>query len=157
MNKYPMTREGFETLREELRRFKSKDRYKIAEEIERAREHGDLSENAEYDAAKEKQGILEARIRDMENKLAQAEVIDPDRLDTDKVVFGATVVLEDVDSGEEIRIKIVGPDEADIKKGKISVHAPMARAMIGKEMEDEVIVKAPGGTKTYEIREIQFF
>ena len=156
MNKYPMTREGYDKLRVEVKRLKTKDRYEVAREIEAARGHGDLSENAEYDAAKEKQGMLEARIRDMENKLSQAEVIDPAGLNTDKVVFGARVVLEDLDSGEEFRVQIVGEDEADVKAGKISVHAPMARAMIGKQIEDEVEVRAPGGTRFYEIREILF-
>jgi len=156
MNKYPMTRNGYEQLREELKQLKSKDRYRIAEEIEKARALGDLSENAEYDAAKEKQGLLEAKIRDLESKLAQAEVIDTQKLNTNKVVFGATVLLEDMDTGEETRLQIVGPDEADMSKGKISVHAPMARAMIGKEVEDDVVVHAPGGTRTYEVKEISF-
>jgi len=156
MKKYPMTREGFEKLRDEVKRLKTKDRYEIAREIETARGHGDLSENAEYDAAKEKQGLLEARIRDLDERLSQAEVIDPASLNSSKVVFGASVVLEDLDSGEEIRVQIVGEDEANVKNGKISVHAPLARAMIGKEVEDEVEVRAPGGTRFYEIREIFF-
>ena len=156
MNKYPMTRQGYEKLREEVKKLKTKDRYEVAREIEVARGHGDLSENAEYDAAKEKQGHLEAKIRDLDERLSQAEVIDPASLKTNKVVFGARVALEDVDSGEEIRVQIVGEDEADLKQGKISVHAPMARAMIGKEIEDEVEVKAPGGTRFYEILEIDF-
>jgi transcription elongation factor GreA len=156
MNKYPMTREGYERLREELKKLKGKDRYEVAREIEVARGHGDLSENAEYDAAKEKQGHLEAKIRDLEQKVAMAEVIDPGTLNSEKVVFGASVVLEDMESGEEMRVQIVGPDEADVKKGKISVHAPLARALIGKEIEDEVVVQAPGGTRTYGIVEIRF-
>ena len=156
MNRCPMTRVGYEQLREELKRLKTKDRYDVAREIEAARGHGDLSENAEYDAAKEKQGHLEARIRDMEDRLAQAEVIDPAGLDSDRVVFGATVVLEDLESGAEVRMQIVGPDEADVKQGKISVHAPLARALIGKEADDEVVVQAPGGTRTYGILEILF-
>jgi len=156
MNKYPMTRTGFEQMRDELKRLKSKDRYQIADEIEKARELGDLSENAEYHAAKEKQGLLEAKIRDLESKLSHAEVIDIDKLSSNKVVFGATVLLEDMDSGEESRFQIVGPDEADMDNGKISVHAPMARAMIGKEVEDDVVVHAPGGTHTYEVKEISF-
>lgn len=156
MDRYPMTRMGYEQLREELKRLKTKDRYEVAREIEVARGHGDLSENAEYDAAKEKQGHLEARIRDMEDRLARAEVIDPAGLNGDRVVFGATVLLEDLESGEEVRMQIVGPDEADVKQGKISVHAPLARALIGKEVDDEVVVKAPGGTRTYGILEIRF-
>ncbi len=156
MQKHPMTRLGYDQLREELKRLKTKDRYQVAKEIEVARAHGDLSENAEYDAAKEKQGLLESKIRDMESRLADAEVIDPQSLDSETIVFGATVVMEDLDTGEEVRMQIVGPDEADIKQGKISVHAPIARAMIGKEVDDEVVVKAPGGTRTYEVKEISF-
>lgn len=156
MPKHPMTRLGYDQLREELKRLKTKDRYQVAKEIEVARAHGDLSENAEYDAAKEKQGLLESKIRDMESRLADAEVIDPQSLDSKTIVFGATVVMEDLDTGEEVRMQIVGADEADIKQGKISVHAPIARAMIGKEVEDEVVVKAPGGTRTYEVKEIAF-
>ncbi len=156
MQKHPMTRLGYDRLREELKRLKTKDRYQVAKEIEVARAHGDLSENAEYDAAKEKQGLLESKIRDMESRLADAEVIDPQSLDSETIVFGATVVMEDLDTGEEVRMQIVGPDEADIKQGKISVHAPIARAMIGREVDDEVVVKAPGGTRTYEVKEISF-
>ena len=156
MEKVPMTVSGYEKLKEELKPLKTKERYQVAREIETARAHGDLSENAEYDAAKEKQGHLEARIRDIETKLANAEVIDPETLSSDTVVFGATVDLEDLDSGEELRLQIVGHDEADAKKGKISIHAPIARALIGKEVDDEVRVKTPGGVKMYEIKEIRF-
>jgi len=156
MNKYPMTPQGYEKLREELKKLKTKDRYEVAQEIEVARSHGDLSENAEYDAAKEKQGHLEARIRDLEERLSLAEVIDPATLNTHRVVFGATVILEDLESEEELTIQIVGHDEADAKQGKISVHAPLARALIGKEVDDEVVVKAPGGTRTYGVMEIRF-
>ncbi len=156
MDRVPMTLEGYENLMAELKRLKTKDRYQIAKEIEIARDHGDLSENAEYDAAKDKQGHIEAKIRDLEDKLARADVIDPSKLDSDKVVFGATVVLEDLDTGEEIRVQIVGPEEGDVKQGKISVHSPMARALIGKELEDEAVVKAPGGTRSYEVKDIQF-
>jgi len=151
-----MTREGYERLWEELRRLKGKERQKASLDIEQAREHGDLSENAEYDAAKDRQGHLEAKIRDLETKLAQAEVIDLDKLSHDKVVFGATVVLEDLESGEEMRLQIVGQEEADMKLARISVHSPMARAMIGKEVDDEVVVKAPGGTRSYKIKELHF-
>lgn len=156
MERFPMTNEGYEQLKEELKRLKTKERYAVAREIEEARAHGDLSENAEYDAAKEKQGHLEAKIRELEGKLSNAEVIDPAKLSSNKVVFGATVALEDLDSGEEIEIQIVGPDEADAKQGKISVHAPLARALIGKEAEDEAEVRTPGGTRTYEVKSIRF-
>jgi transcription elongation factor GreA len=115
-----------------------------------------LSENAEYEAAKDKQGHVEARIRDLESKLARADVIDPSKLNSDKVVFGAIVELEDLDTGEELRVQIVGPDEGDAKQGRISVHAPLARALIGKEVEDEAVVKAPGGTRSYEVKAIRF-
>lgn len=156
MDRIPITREGYEHLRMELKRLKTKDRYEVAREIEEARAHGDLSENAEYEAAKDKQGHLEARIRDLEDKLARADVIDPAKLDSSKVVFGATVDLEDLDTGEELRVQIVGPDEGDAKKGKVSVHSPLARALIGKEVEDEAVVKAPGGTRSYEVKAIRF-
>lgn len=156
MNKYPMTRESYERLREELKRLKTRERQKAALDIEKARAHGDLSENAEYDAAKERQGHLEAKIRDLETKLAMAEVIDPNKLTDHRVVFGATVVLDDLDSGEELRLQIVGAEEADLRAGKISVHSPMARAMIGKEVDDEVVVKAPGGTRNYGIKSIHY-
>lgn len=156
MDRIPMTLDGYERLKEELRRLKTKDRYEVAKEIEVARAHGDLSENAEYEAAKERQGHIEARIRDLEAKLAGAEVIDPQKLSSDKVVFGATVELEDLDTGEELEVQIVGPDEGDMKKGKISIHSPMARALIGKEVEDEAVVKAPGGTRSYEVKAIRF-
>ena len=156
MERIPMTQEGYEGLKEELKRLKTKDRYEVAKEIEAARAHGDLSENAEYEAAKEKQGHIEAKIRDLEGKLARAEVIDPTKLSSDKVVFGATVELEDLDTGEEFQVQIVGPDEGDVKKGKISIHSPMARALIGKEVEDEAVVNAPGGTRSYEVKAIRF-
>ena len=156
MDRIPMTREGCEQLKAELKRLKTKARYEVAKEIEVARAHGDLSENAEYEAAKEKQGHIEAKIRDLEGKLARAEVIDPAKVSSNRVVFGATVELEDLETGEELRVQIVGPDEGDIAKGKISVHSPMARALIGKEVEDEAIVKAPGGTRSYEVKAIRF-
>lgn len=156
MDRIPMTQEGHEQLKEELKRLKTKERYAVAKEIEVARAHGDLSENAEYEAAKDKQGHIEAKIRDLEGKLARAEVIDTTKLSSDKVVFGATVELEDLDTGEELQVQIVGPDEGDVKKGKISIHSPMARALIGKEVEDEAVVKAPGGTRSYEVKAIRF-
>lgn len=154
--KIPMTPQGFEQLKQRLKKLKTQDRYQVAKEIEAARAHGDLSENAEYEAAKEKQGLLEAQIRDLEYKLANAEVIDPKDMKSEKVVFGATVVLEDLDTEETLRLQIVGPEEADFKAGRISVHSPIARALIGKMPEDTVAVKTPGGTKNYEIKEVLF-
>lgn len=156
MDRIPMTQEGYGNLKAELKRLKTKDRYEVAREIEVARAHGDLSENAEYEAAKEKQGHIEAKIRELEDKVARADVIDPSKLSSDRVVFGAIVELEDLDTGEEIRVQIVGPDEGDVKQGKISVHSPMARALIGKEVEDEAVVRAPGGTRSYEVKAIRF-
>ena len=156
MTKHPITPEGLKKLQEDLKRLKSVERPKVIEAISEARGHGDISENAEYEAAKEKQGHIEARIRDLEGKLARADVIDPTKLASNKVVFGAIVELEDLDTGEELQVQIVGPDEADAKRGKISVHAPLARALIGREVEDEAVVKAPGGTRSYEVKAIRF-
>jgi transcription elongation factor GreA len=154
--KVHMTRRGYEGLQERLRLLKVDERRKIVREIQVARELGDLSENAEYHAAKERQGHLEARIREIEDKLARAEVIDTSGQATDRVRFGATVVLEDSASGEEVSYMIVGEDEADVSQGRISIHSPVARALIGKEVDDEVIVRVPSGTKEYEIHEIRY-
>jgi len=153
--KFPMTPKGHEKLKRELRECKA-ERPKLAEVILAARELGDLSENAEYHAAKEKQGFLEGRIRELESKLAQSEVIDPARLSGDRVVFGAKVSLEDADSGEEARYQIVGEDEADVKKGLISIVSPLARALLNHLVGDEVTVKVPGGTRIYEIVDVSF-
>jgi transcription elongation factor GreA len=155
MSTYPMTPKGLEKLREELRLAKA-ERPRLAQIILEAREHGDLSENAEYHAAKERQSFLEGRIRDLEAKIGQAEVIDPSRLQGDRVVFGATVTLEDGDSGEEVQYTIVGDDEADAKQGRISISSPVARALIGHTVGDEVKVKVPGGLRTYEIADVSF-
>lgn len=151
-----MTREGHEMLSEELRRLKGVERPAISEAIRRAREHGDISENAEYDAAKDKQGMIEARIRQIEDRLARAEVVDVSGQPPDRVRFGTTVVLEDLDSGDELTYRIVGEDEADISKGLLSVTSPVARALIGKQVEDQVQVVVPKGKRSYEIREIRF-
>lgn len=151
-----MTRQGYEELKERLRRLKSVDRQEVIQEIAAAAAHGDLSENAEYDAAKEKQGFLESRIRDMEKKLANATVIDPARLTEEKVVFGATVVLEDIDRGTQVTYQIVGADEADVTAGKVSIASPIARALIGREEGDCVEVRTPGGLRSYELLEIQY-
>ncbi len=143
-------------LSDELRRLKGVERPAISEAIRRAREHGDISENAEYDAAKDKQGMIEARIRQIEDRLARAEVVDVSGQPPDRVRFGTTVVLEDLDSGDELTYRIVGEDEADISKGLLSVTSPVARALIGKQVEDQVQVVVPKGKRSYEIREIRF-
>src|SRR3954464_424439 len=151
----PMTPQGAQRLREELVRLKE-ERPKISREIGVAREHGDLSENAEYHAAKERQGMVEARIKDIEDKLARAEIIDPLKLSGDRVRFGATVTLTNLDNDEESTYQIVGADEADINQGLISISAPLARALIGKSIGDEVVVQLPAGTRRYEIGDINF-
>jgi transcription elongation factor GreA len=150
--KIPMTIAGAEALKAELQRLKSVERPSVISAIAEARSHGDLSENADYDAAKERQGFIEGRIAEIEHKLAGAQVIDPSTLDADgRVVFGATVEIEDVADGTRSRYQIVGDDEADIKIGKISVNSPIARALIGKGEGDAVDVHAPGGMRSFEI------
>ena len=154
--KTPMTSRGAELLRNELAQLKNIERPRISEQIAEARSHGDLSENAEYDAAREKQGLMEARIRDIEAKLANAQIVDPKTLHADgRVVFGATVDVED-DKGEESTWQIVGEDEADIKQGRIFVATPIARALIGKSAGDAVEVQTPGGVKGYEILDVRY-
>lgn len=154
--KVPMTLKGAEALRAELKRLKGKDRPNVIQAIAEARAHGDLSENAEYEAAKEQQGFIEGRIREVESKLACAEIIDPASLRGKRVVFGATVTVADVDTDEENTYQIVGEDEADLDEGKISVTSPMARAMIGKEPGDSVEVRAPGGVRAFEVVEVRY-
>lgn len=157
MNKVPLTVTGAELMRTELQRLKSVERPTVIAAIAEARSHGDLSENAEYDAAKERQGFVEGRIKDLEGKLSNAQIIDPRHLDTDgRVVFGATVELADAESGDEVRYQIVGEDEADIKQGKISVSSPIARALIGKYEGDVARVQAPGGLRQFEILAVHF-
>ncbi|NLE86953.1 MAG: transcription elongation factor GreA [Myxococcales bacterium] len=155
MEKVPMTPRGAQLMREELSRLKE-ERPKISREIGIAREHGDLSENAEYHAAKERQGMVEARIKDLEDKLARAEIIDPSKLSGDKVRFGATVSLLNLDTDEEVRYQIVGADEADIDQGRISISAPLARALIGKSVGDEVQVQLPAGVRHYEVSAVDY-
>ncbi len=153
----PITTRGAEKLKQELQRLKSVERYAVARAIAEARAHGDLSENAEYDAAKQKQGFIEGRIQEIEAKLATAQVIDPAALDAGgRVVFGATVALADEDTGDEVTYQIVGEDEADLKQGLISVGSPIARSMIGKEAGDIAEFRAPGGIKRYEIVEVRY-
>ncbi len=152
----PMTVEGERRLREELAELKHVARPNIVQEIAAARAHGDLRENAEYHAAKEQQGFIEGRIRDIEGKLADAQVIDITRIGlTGKVIFGTTVTLEDCDSGETVRYKIVGEDESDLAVGKISIMSPVARAMIGKSADDTVVVSSPNGTREYVIDRVE--
>ena len=152
----PMTVEGERRLREELAELKHVARPNIVQEIAAARAHGDLRENAEYHAAKEQQGFIESRIRDIEGKLADAQVIDITRIGlTGKVIFGTTVTLEDCDSGETVRYKIVGEDESDLAVGKISIMSPVARAMIGKSADDTVVVSSPNGTREYVIDRVE--
>src|SRR5438067_4907253 len=154
--KSPMTLRGAELLREELNRLKNEERPRISAAIAEARSHGDLSENAEYDAARDRQGMVEARIRDIEAKLANAQVVDPKQLHAEgRVVFGATVDVED-ESGEAATWQIVGEDEADIKERRISVGSPIARAVIGKHAGDAVDVQTPGGLKHYEIVDVRY-
>ena len=157
MNQTPMTVRGAEKLREELEYLKTVQRPKIIEAIAEAREHGDLKENAEYHAAREQQGFCEGRIQDIEGKLSKAQIIDVTKVPNNgKVVFGATVTMLKGDAEEEIRYRIVGDDEADIKEGLISINSPIARALVGKEVDDVAIVKTPAGDVEYEILEVEY-
>ena len=155
MDRVPMTPEGHAALAAELNALKA-ERPKISQEIWIARDHGDLKENAEYHAAKDKQGMCEARIADIEDKLARAEVIDPSTLSGDKVKFGAFVELEDMDNGKIVTYRLVGPDESDLEQGKISITSPVARAIVGKEVGDEVQVQTPGGVRNYEVSDVRW-
>ncbi|HEX5420698.1 MAG TPA: transcription elongation factor GreA [Gammaproteobacteria bacterium] len=157
MSTVPLTARGAEQLREELKRLKTEERPRVVNAIAEARGHGDLKENAEYHAAKDQQGLIEARIRDIEAKLANAQVIDVTQLPaSDRVVFGATVRLIDGESGDETQYRIVGEDESDIKGGLLSISSPIARALIGKEVGDTVDVAAPGGHRSYEIAAVEY-
>jgi len=151
-----MTAEGHAALDAELKRLKTVERPSVIQAISEARQHGDLSENAEYHAAKERQSFIEGRLAELEDKLARAQIIDVSRLGGDTVKFGATVSVLDEDSGEKANYKIVGEDEADVRAGKISISSPIARAMIGKEVGDVVEVAAPGGAKSYEILKLKW-
>ncbi|TCV90836.1 transcription elongation factor GreA [Sulfurirhabdus autotrophica] len=157
MNKIPLTVVGAEALRAELHQLKTVERQSVIAAIAEARSHGDLSENAEYDAAKERQSFVEGRIAEVEGKLSNAQIIDPTQLDVDgRCVFGATLDLEDLESGDKVTYQIVGDDEADIKKGKISIGSPVARALIGKYAGDVAEVQAPGGIREYEILDVKY-
>ena len=153
--RFPITPKGAQKLKDELARLKE-ERPKISRDIGVAREHGDLSENAEYHAAKERQGMVEARIKDIEDKLARAEIIDPSKLHGDRISFGATVELSNIDTDEAVTYQIVGAEEANVNDGLISISAPLARALIGKQVGDEVKVKLPAGERLYEVVAVKF-
>ena len=156
MEKFPITNNGFEKLETELKLLKSTERPNVIKAIAEARAHGDLSENAEYHAAKEKQSFIEGRIADLENKISRAEVINTRVLSGDKIIFGATVTLGEVGSKKNIVYQIVGTEEADVDNGKISVSSPLARALLGKKIDDMVEVLSPGGSREYEVENIEF-
>jgi transcription elongation factor GreA len=156
MEKVPMTAEGYRVLDDQLKQLKSVERPSVISAISEAREHGDLSENAEYHAAKERQGWIEGQIADIEDKISRAQVIDVTRLNGDQVMFGATVTVVDEDTEDESRYQIVGEHEADVKAGKISIASPIARAMISKSVGDVVEVNTPGGVKAYEILKVEW-
>ena len=156
MEKIPMTVLGFKTLEDEQKKLKYKDRPDVIKAIAEAREHGDLSENAEYHAAKELQSFIERRITELEDKIRRSDVIDVSNIKNDKIVFGATIKLFDKNSGKELTYQIVGIDEANVEKGLISINSPVARALMGKEVGDSVNVKTPGGEMSYEILKIEY-
>ena len=156
MDKIPITNIGFEKLEEELKTLKSIERPTVIKSIAEAREHGDLSENAEYHAAKEKQSFIEGRIADLENKISRADVIITKKLKSNKVIFGATVTLGEVGKKKQTIYQIVGTEEADVENGKISISSPLARALLGKKIDDSVEVYSPGGSKEYEVENIEF-
>ncbi|MEZ4751646.1 MAG: transcription elongation factor GreA [Bdellovibrionota bacterium] len=156
MESFPMTRSGRDKLEAELKKLKSNDRPNVIKEIATARAHGDLSENAEYDAAKEKQAFIEGRIQEIEDKLARAEVIDPTEIQSDQIKFGATVELMDLESEEQKTYQLVGQEEADVKEGRLSIQSPIAKALLNKKVGDEVTVKVPKGEVEYEILSIRY-
>jgi transcription elongation factor GreA len=156
MQKNPITPNGATKLREELNQLKNVERPAVIQAIAVAREHGDLSENAEYHAARDRQSFIEGRIKEIEDKLARAEVIDPSKLAGDRVAFGAAVKLSNADTGDEVTYRILGADEADLARGSISIGSPLARSLVGKQVGDQVTVRMPGGDRTYEVLEISF-
>lgn len=155
MQRVPITKQGYDRLKEELARLQREERPQVIRAIEEARAHGDISENAEYEAAKEKQAMIEGRIGDLNQKLATSEIVDCDNGDDGRVIFGCTVVLEDLGSGDTSTYRLVGPYESDINAGTISVTSPLGKALIGKEEGDEVLVRAPGGTRKLEVVEVR--
>ena len=152
----PVTAEGYARLQEELKNLVRIERPKVVQDIAEARSHGDLSENAEYDAAKDKQGFVEGRIKELNDKIARAQVINPAEIDSEKVVFGAKVTIVDIDTDAEVTYQIVGEDEAEIKDGKISITSPVGRALIGHEVDEEVSITVPSGVRVYEITNIEY-
>ena len=154
MDRVPVTPEGYEALKKELENLKRVERPQNIKAIEEARAHGDLSENAEFEAAKDRQGFIEGRIGELGFKLANADVIDPDKLPKDRAVFGTKVLLENIDTGEEVEYQLVGPDESDIGNGRISVSSPLGRAILGKKPGDELTLEVPGGKRIYELVDI---
>lgn len=154
MKQVPITKQGYDALKKELEKLKKTDRPRNIRAIEEARAHGDLSENAEYDAAKERQSFLEGRINELEYKLSNADVIDPANLPKDRALFGCTVLLENIDSGDEVKYQLVGPDESDIKEGRISIDSPLGKAILGKGLGDEIVIQAPAGKRQYELVDI---
>ena len=154
MERVPITKEGYETLKKELEHLKKIDRPQNIKAIEEARAHGDLSENAEFEAAKDRQAFIEGRLGELGYKLANADIIDPDTLANDFALFGCTVLLENIDNEENVKYQLVGPDESSIEDGRISVSSPLGRAILGKKPGDEVILQAPGGKRIYELVEI---
>lgn len=155
MERIPVTPEGYKAIRLELEKLKRVERPKTIRAIEEARAHGDLSENAEYAAAKERQGFIEGRINELAYKLAHLEVIDPGSLTKDRAVFGSRVLLENMETGQDVEYQLVGPDESDLEKGRISVVSPLGRALLGKKPGDELVVEVPGGKRSYELVEIR--
>ncbi len=154
VERIPMSRVGQQKLRDELEQLQRVDRFKVVKAIEIAREHGDLKENAEYHAAKERQGMIEGRIIELKNKLGRAEVIDCTKVDCERAVFGTVVTLIDMDTDEEVVYQLLGPEEADVKKGSISVLSPLGQSILGKRAGDDVIAKTPGGVREFELLEI---
>ena len=154
MDRIPLTKEGYETLKKELETLKRIERPQNIKAIEEARAHGDLSENAEFHAAKDRQGFIEGRISELEFKVANADIIEIKKLPKDRVVFGSRVLLENIDTGENVKYQLVGPDESDVDKGRISITSPLGKAMLGKRPGDELTVQVPGGKRVYELVEI---
>ncbi|MGD2099922.1 MAG: transcription elongation factor GreA [Desulfobacterales bacterium] len=154
MDRIPVTKKGFAALKKELENLKKIERPENIKAIEEARAHGDLSENAEYAAAKDRQGFIEGRINELEFKLANIDIIETDKLPKDRAVFGSEVVLENTETGEDVRYQLVGPDESDIENGRISVSSPLGKAIIGRKPGDELSLRVPGGRRTYELVEI---
>ena len=155
MERIPITRQGYETLKQELEYLKAVERPKNIRAIEEARSHGDLSENAEFHAAKERQAFIEMRVSELGYKLSNADIIDLERINKDRAVFGCVVILENTDTGESVEYQLVGPDESNINAGRISVSSPLGRSIIGKKAGDEIVLQAPGGKRYYELVEIR--